>query len=139
MAVTAGVIDGTLLRITSGGNEIAYATSCNFDRSRSTTTRVHKDLTSGQAEVKVNEDTTTVTVDGFVNYDGTNNSIDVLNTAYAAKTSLTMELTTGVTDDTEWQFSAICTALSITAEAQQDSTFSATFIVDGAVTQAVIV
>lgn len=135
---TTGVVGGTLLRITSGGNNIAYATSCTFDRSRATTTRIHKDLTNGQAETSVNEDTTTITVDGFVNFDGTNNSIDVLNTAYENKTSLTMELTTGVTGDTEWQFSAICTALSITAEAQQDSTFSATFVVDGAVTQATI-
>lgn len=135
---TTGVVGGSLLRITSGGNNIAYATSCTFDRSRSTTTRVHKDLTGGQAEVAINEDTTTVTVDGFFNYDGTNNSVDVLNTAYANKTELTMELTTGVTGDTEWQFTAICTALSFTAEAQQDSTFSATFTVQGAVTQATV-
>lgn len=139
MAVTAGVIDGSLLRITSGGNAIAYSTSCTFDRSRATSTRVHKDLSNGQAEVSVNEDTTTITVEGFFNYDGTNNTPAILNTAYENKTELTMELTTSTTDDTEWQFTAICTALSITAEAQQDATFSATFTVQGAVTQAVIV
>lgn len=135
---TTGVVGGTLLRITSGGNNIAYATSCTFDRSRATTTRIHKDLTNGQAEVSINEDTTTITVDGFFNYDGTNNSVDVLNTAYENKTELTMELTTGVTGDVEWQFTAVCTALSFTAEAQQDATFSATFTVQGAVTQATI-
>lgn len=135
---TTGVVDGTLLRITSGGNAIAYATSCTFSRTRNSTDRVHKDLTSGQVEKTFQESSTTVTVEGFFSYDGTNNTPDVLNTAFENKTTLTMELTTGVTGDVEWQFSAVCTALEITAEAQQDTTFSATFEVDGAVTQATI-
>lgn len=135
---TTGVVDGTLLRITSGGNEIAYATSCTFSRTRNSTDRVHKDLTTGQVEKTLQESSTTVTVEGFFSFDGTNNTPDVLNTAFENKTSLTMELTTGVTGDVEWQFSAYCTALEITAEAQQDTSFSATFEVDGAVTQATI-
>lgn len=135
---TTGVVDGTLLRITSGGNAIAYATSCTFSRSRNSTDRVHKDLTSGQVEKKLQEATTSVTVEGFFNFDGTNNTPADLNTAFENQTLLVMELTTSVTGDTEWRFSAYCTSLEITAEAQQDSTFSATFEVDGAVTQASI-
>lgn len=135
---TSGIVDGSLLRITVGGNNIAYATSCTFSRSRSSTDRVHKDLTSGQVEKTLQEATTTVTCEGFFSFDGANNTPDVLNTAFENKTLLSLELTTAVTGDVEWAFSAYCTALEITAEAQEDVTFSATFEVDGAVTQQTI-
>ena len=135
---TTGVVDGTLLRITNGGNAIAYATSCTFSRTRNSTDRKHKDLTLGQVEKTLQEATTTVTVEGFFNFDGANNTPAELNTAFENKTLLTMELTTGVSGDTEWSFSAYCTGLEITAAAQEDTTFSATFEVEGGVTQATI-
>jgi len=135
---TTGVVDGSILRITNSGSVIAYATSCTFSRTRNTTDRIHKDLTSGQVEKNLQEATTTISVEGFFNFDGTANTPDDLNTAFENKTLLTMELTTSETGDVEYQFSAYCTALEFSAEAQQDATFSATFDVDGAVTSATI-
>lgn len=138
MAQTTGVIDGSLMRITIGGNAIAYATTASFNMSRATTERVHKDLTNGQTEIKLNELTNTVSGEGFYSFDGTNNTFDVLFDAMVAGTALTVLLTTSNSGDIQYSFTARLTSLSSSHEARQDSTFSYEMAIDGAVTKTTI-
>ena len=138
MAQPAGVIDGSLVRILIGGNEVAYATNCTFSMTRNTTDRVHKDLSSGQVEKKLQESTATMSGEAFYSYDGTNNTYDVFFDAFVAKTELTCKKSTENSGDVEYTFSAFVTSLESSHEAQQDSTFSFTLDIDGAITKATI-
>lgn len=138
MAQTAGVVNGTNLRIRIGGNVVAYATVASMDRTRNTTSRVHKDLTSGQTETSLQDAETTFQIEGFFNFDGANNTPAVLNTAFENKTLLAVEFTTNTAGDVEYVGNAYCTSLSFSAEVEQDSTFSATLNLNGALTQQTI-
>lgn len=138
MAQTTGVIDGSLMRITIGGNNVAKAISCSMELTRATSDRIHKDLTTGQTEKKVNEFTGSVSGEAFYTFDGANNTFDVLFTAMQAGTQLACELTTANAGDVEYTFNGYLTDLSSSHEAQQDSTFSFTIAIDGAITKQTI-
>lgn len=135
---TAGIVDGSLLRIKIGSSVVAYATVSNYSRTRNVEERIHKDLTDGQTEKSLKEATGTVSIEGFYSEDATNNSPETLETAFANKTSLSVEFTTGVTGDSIRSFNAFISSIEINAEAQQDVTFSATLEIDGGVTIATV-
>lgn len=138
MAQTAGVVNGTDMRLKIGGNVVAYATVSGIDRSRATSTRQHKDLSNSQGETVLGVDTTTIPIEGLFNFDGTNNSPAVLNTAYENKTLLAIELTNDNSGDVEWSGNAYLTALSISFPVEEDATFTGTLSLNGALTQAAI-
>ena len=131
---TTGIVDGSLLRIKIGSSVVAYATVSNYSRTRNVEDRKHKDLSLGQVEKSLKEASGTVSIEGFYAEDATNNSVETLEGAFADKTLLSVEFTTGVSGDSLRSFSAYISSIEINAEAQQDVTFSATLEIDGAVT-----
>lgn len=135
---TTGVINGTLLRAYNGANAIAKATNCTLSISRETRETVHKDNPgSGWREVEVGRKTGTLTVEALYGEDGTNNNPDDLFTALDDGTSLTMKVSTEVTGDSLYSFSAYCTSYEINAPVEENSSYSCTFEIDGAVTLSV--
>lgn len=136
---TAGVVNGTALRAYSGGNVVAYATSCTLDLTRETRETIHKDNPGGGwAEAEVAGKSGTLTVEALFNEDGANNSPDVLFAALDNGTLLTMLVSTEVAGDTRYTFQAYCTGWSLNAAVEENATFSATFNITGAVTKATI-
>jgi hypothetical protein len=133
---SVGVVNGTNLRVYSGGNAIAYATSCTLDISRALRETIHKDNPgSGWREIEVGQKSATLTIEALYSEDGANNTPDVLFDALNAGTSLSIEFSTQESGDDKYNFSAFCTAWSATGPVEENATFSCTFEVDGAITR----
>lgn len=140
----AGVVNGTNLRLSVGGNPIAYATSCTLDYSAETRETVSKDSPgNGWKEVEPGQLSATLSIESLYTEDTTVNSATRENTkdlfdAFAGKTQVAWEFTTGVTGETTYSGNGYFTSGSITGAAEENATASHTIAVDGAVTSAAV-
>lgn len=127
------------MRAYVGSDVIAYATSCTLSITREIRETIHKDNPgSGWREVEVAGKSGTLTVEALYAIDGTTETPNDLFTALDNGTSLTMMVSTEVTGDTRYSFSAYCTGFELTGPVEENSSFSCTFEITGAVTQATI-
>jgi predicted secreted protein len=132
---TSGVINGTDLRIYVGGTPIGYATSCTLDLSAETRDTIHKDATgNGWAESAVGQLSGSVSFEGFVNEDSSNVKPDALFTYFKDKTLVGCAFKTATSGDTRYDFSGYVTSLSQTGPVEENSTFSGSITISGAVT-----
>jgi len=140
---TTGVVNGTNLRISIGGDPVAYATSCSLSMSREELDTLSKDSVSSWKSSKVGTKSATLSGSGLYTEDATISSADRQNPntlfdAFDGGTLVTWEFTTGVTGDTKYSGSGYITELSFTGEVEQNATYDFTLSVAGAVTQATI-
>lgn len=136
---TTGVVNGTLLRAYSGANVVAKATNSTLSITRETRETVHKDNPgNGWSEAEPGRKSGSLTVEALYGEDGANNNPDDLFTALDDGTSLTMKLSTEVTGDTLYSFSAYCTSYEINAPVEENSSYSATFTITGQVTKSTV-
>ena len=79
-----------------------------------------------------------VSTDGLVAYDGTNNIGD-LYTLLSGRTSVTLKFTTNVTGDLVFSGTASVASISVSAEMESAVTYSVEFTGKGALTKATVV
>ena len=133
---TTGIVNGTNLRIYMSGVAIGHATSCTLDMTRETRETLTKDAPGGGwATSEVGRKSATLSTDGLLSFDTSNKKVSDLFTAFDNGTLLLLKFATSVQGDTYWQGSGYITALNINTPVEDNSSFSATFTVSGAITQ----
>jgi predicted secreted protein len=133
---TTGIVNGTDLRIYMGGVAIGHATSCTLDLTRETRETLTKDAPGGGwATTEVGRKSATLSTDGLFSFDTANKKFSEMFTAFDNGTLLLLKFATSETGDTYWQGSGYITALNLNTPVADNSSFSATFTVNGAVTQ----
>ena len=132
---TSGIVNGTDLRIYMGGVAIGHATTCSLDMTRETRETLTKDAPGGGwATAEVGRKSATLSTDGMFSYDTTNKKFSDLFTAFDNGTLLLLRFTTDETSDTYWEGSGYITSLNLSAPVEDNTTYSATFTVNGAIT-----
>jgi TP901-1 family phage major tail protein len=135
-----GVVNGTNLRIYDGAVPLGYATSCTLDMSAETRETLSKDGVSSWAESEVGQLSASLSFEGFFSEDTTINAVTVKSiedifTKFSAKTALSWRFTTDVSTEVVYSGSGYITALNISAPVEENTTYSGTITVSGAVTQ----
>ena len=131
---TSGIVNGTDLRIYMGGVAIGHATTCSLDMTRETRETLTKDAPGGGwATAEVGRKSATLSTDGMFSYDTTNKKFSDLFTAFDNGTLLLLRFTTDENGDTYWQGSGYITSLNLSAPVEDNTTYSATFTVNGAI------
>lgn len=131
---TSGIVNGTDLRIYMGGVAIGHATTCSLDMTRETRETLTKDAPGGGwATAEVGRKSATLSTDGMFSYDTSNKKFSDLFTAFDNGTLLLLRFTTDETGDTYWQGSGYITSLNLSAPVEDNTTYSATFTVNGAI------
>jgi predicted secreted protein len=131
---TSGIVNGTDLRIYMGGVAIGHATTCSLDLTRETRETLTKDAPGGGwATAEVGRKSATLSTDGMFSYDTTNKKFSDLFTAFDNGTLLLLRFTTDENGDTYWQGSGYITSLNLSAPVEDNTTYSATFTVNGAI------
>lgn len=138
MAGTSGIINGTDLRIYYGSpaTAIAYATSCTLDVTREIRETLSKDTPgAGWRTISVGRKQATLSTEGLVSDVGdstANNQVYDIFTLLDNGTEVTLRFTTDNNGDTYLQANGYATAISINAPVEENSTFSVTFEITGA-------
>lgn len=139
MAQTAGVINGTNLRLYIGGNVVAYAVTCALSMSRALRETVHKDNPgAGWREIEMGQASATLTTDGLFNEDGTNNAPADLFDSFLNKTQVAWLFSNENAGDTRYSGNGYISSLEFSATVEENSTYAVTVEVDGAVASATI-
>lgn len=136
---TSGIINGTLLRIYYAGTAIAYATNCTLSITRELRETLSKDTPgNGWRTVSVGQKSGTLTTEALYSDSGdssTNVQAADLFTLLDNGTPMVLVMTTDVAGDTNYQCTGYCTNLELNAPVEENSTFSATFEISGAITK----
>jgi predicted secreted protein len=130
----ASYVNGTDLRFYKDGVAIGEATSCSMDLSLETRETLTKDNVGSWVRNEAGRRSGTLQAEGLVSYDTTNESVSDLFTTFENGDVVIIRFTTGDAATPYWEASAICTGLSISAAVEENSTYSASFAVNGAVT-----
>jgi len=135
-----GVVNGTNLRIYDGTEPLGYATSCTLDMSAETRETLSKDGVTSWAESEVGALSASLSFEGFFSEDVTINAVTVKSvedifTKFAAKTAISWRFTTDVSTEVVYSGSGSITALNFSGAVEENSTYSGTITVSGAVTQ----
>ena len=131
----ATVINGTNLRFYWEGTVIGEATSCTLNLSRETRETLTKDNVSSWTQYQPGRKSGTCDIEGLISYDTTNTDVKDIFTAYDAGTSITMRFTTDVVGAPYWECDVLITSLTLSAAVEENSTYSASGTITGAVTQ----
>jgi predicted secreted protein len=134
----ATIINGTNLRIYLGGVAIGEATSCSMDLSMETRETLTKDNVGSYTSVEPGRRSATLSTEGLVSYDTANKKVTDMVTAFNNGETMIARFTTGVASSPYWEGSVILTALTLSAAVEENSTYSATFTVKGAITQGTV-
>lgn len=136
MPGTTGVINGTLMRLYKDGTAIGRATTCTMDITRETRETIHKDNPgSGWAESEVGQKTGTLSTEVLYGLDSANVNPGTLFDALDNGTLMLFKFTTNVSGDDYYEGSAYCTQFGINAVVEENTTYSATFTITGAITR----
>lgn len=125
------------MRLYKDGTAIGAATTCAMTVSRELRETIHKDNPgSGWREVAVGQKTATLTTEALYSLDTANVAPGTLFDALDNGTLMLFKFTTSVSGDDYYQGSAYCTQYDINAVVKENTTFSCTFEITGAVTRA---
>ena len=137
MPGTTGIINGTLMRLYKDGTAIGAATTCNMTTARALRETIHKDNPgTGWREVEVGQKTATLSTEALYSLDTANVTPGTLFDALDNGTLMLFKFTTDVSGDDYYQGSAYCTQFDINAVVEENTTYSCTFEITGAVTRA---
>lgn len=136
---STGVINGTDLRIYIGGEAVGYATSCTLDMSADTRDTIHKDSPgTGWAQSAIGTKSGSVSFDGFINEDSASAKVSDLFTYFDDETLIGCAFKTATSGDTRYDFSGYITSLSQTGPVEENSTFSGSITISGAITKTTV-
>lgn len=125
------------MRLYIGSNAVAYATNFALSLSAEVLETVHKDNAgAGWTSGKSGQKSGTVTIDGFYNEDGANNTPSESFDNFAAGTELTCVIDTTATGDTTYNFTGFFSSFDINADVADSATWSGTLTIVGQVTTA---
>lgn len=138
-----GVIKGTNFRIYDATVPMGYATSCSLSMSAETTETISKDSVSSWAEAEIDTKSASLSFEGFASEDVTISAVTVKSiedifTKFSAGTAISWRFTTDVSGTVVYSGSGYITSLDINAPVGENTTYSGTITVTGAVTQAAI-
>lgn len=131
----ATIVNGTNLRIYLGGVAIGEATSCTLEMSMETRDTLTKDNVGSYTNVEPGRRSATLSTDGLISYNTANKKVSDLTTAFNAGTTLVARYTDDTATHPYWEGSIIVTQLTMTSAVEENSTYSATFTVKGAITE----
>lgn len=134
---TAGKFNGTLLNVYLNNVIIGCATSSELSVNVDLADATCKDDGGWANHIHGLRDWS-VSTDGLVAYDGTNNIGD-LYTLLSGRTSVTLKFTTNVTGDLVFSGTASVASISVSAEMESAVTYSVEFTGKGALTKATVV
>jgi len=139
---SAGVINGTDLRLYLDGDPIGHATSCTLSLSRETRETVDKDNVGGYASSEGGKRSYTISFENFLSEDVSLNAATVAGladlVALFAGDSFAWRFSTDVTGDRDFSGTAFLTDLSMTSPVEENSTVSGTLTGTGAFVNGVI-
>lgn len=117
---------------------IAAATDCSLSLSMETIDITTKD-SAGFRELLGGLRSGSVSVSGLIDYqDASNQDVTDLYSAWRNRTSLTLVVSTNVSQDQKYTFSAFLTSLEQSGGTEDTATYSASFEIDGQITEATI-
>ena len=138
---TTGIINGTLMRLYKDSTAIGYETSCQMNISAAMREILTKDSAAGGfREVKKGQLSGTLSTEALYAGPGdssTNYLFDDLFTDLISGTVLTIKFTTDVQGDNVFTMSALCTSLDLNAGVEENTSYSASFEVTGAIVKTV--
>lgn len=134
---TTGKFNGTLLNVYLDNIIIGCATSSELSVNVDLADATCKD-DGGWADHIHGLRDWSVSTDGLVAFDGTNNIGD-LYTLLSGRTSVTLKFTTNVTGDLVFSGTASVASISVSAEMEAAVTYSVEFTGKGALTKATVV
>lgn len=138
---TTGIINGTLMRLFKGSTAIGYATSCQMNITAAMREILTKDSPAGGfREVLKGQLSGTLSTEALYAGPGdasTNVAFDDLFVDLIAGTVLTIKFTTDVVGDNIFTMSAICTSLDLNAGVEENTSYSASFEITGAIVKTV--
>ena len=133
---TTGKFNGTLLNVYTDDTIIGCATSSELSINVDLADATCKD-DGGWADHIAGLRDWSVSTDGLVAYDGTNNIAD-LYTVLSGRTSVTLKFTTNVTGDLVFSGSASVASISVSAEMAAAVTYSVEFTGKGVLTKGTV-
>jgi predicted secreted protein len=133
---TTGKFNGTLLNVYIDDTIIGCATSSELSVNVDLADATCKDDGGWADHIQGLRDWS-VSTDGLVAFDGTNN-IDDLYTLLSGRTSVTLKFTTNVTGDLVFSGSASVASISVSAEMEAAVTYSVEFTGKGVLTKGTV-
>ena len=122
---TAGIMNGTLLGVYSGGTLIAHATEASISLAMDTRDATTKD-SSGSRALLEGIKSATINVSALYAEDAAY-GVDELMTSYAARTVLAVKFSTEVTGDHFWSANCYVTSIEINSPMEDNVSYSVTF------------
>lgn len=135
---STGIINGTLLRISVGGDAVGHSTNCSLEVTAETRSILTKDLTGGWTSAKPGQKSWTGQVTGLFAEDAPGEKFKDLFTALSAGTEIAFEMSTDVTGDYKYTGTALVTSISLGAPVEGNVTYDVTFTGISELAQAVI-
>lgn len=134
---STGVNNGTLVGIYTGGTLQNYSTNASLSLSMDTRETTSKDTTGNAKDFKPTRYTGTISGDFLFAEDATQAYGDLF-TQFIAGTTATIKYSTNVTGDLEYSFTGFITSMDREAPDADNETFSVTWQISGAVTEAAV-
>ena len=131
---TAGVVNGTDLRIYKGGTAIGRATTCSLSISREMREILDKDNTGSWVTSAPGRKSASLSSDAFFTYDTSNVKPETLWSDLDNGTLVTWRFTTDEAGHKAWDGSGYVTEFSVNAGVEENSTYSVTITVSGPIT-----
>ena len=136
---TTGVINGTDLRVYVNGETVGYSTSCSMSLSAETLSTIHKDSPgTGWVSNTIGQKSGTITFESFVNEDSATQTPGDIFTLFSNETLCGIAFKTATSGDTRYDCSGYITSFEQTAPVEENSTFSGTITISGAVTKTTV-
>lgn len=133
---TSGIVNGTLIVLKIGGSTVANLISNDENLKRDLIETTNKD-TSGNATFIPGKFSATYSAE-LLHAEGATNGYSTLFGALTGKTTLSLDITSGVTGDKHYTCSALVADLKRTAPTEDRTGVSVTLQVTGAITEATI-
>lgn len=136
-------MNGTLMRVTLGGDEVIHPTNCTMSLSMETRETISKDNTGSWADAAAGTKSGTISFEGLYSQDDTISADARVDSGgvfalFSAGTAVTWELTTGVTGDEKYSGTGLLTSFEAGFPVEENATYSGTITITGEVTKATI-
>lgn len=131
------VFNGTNLGVYVGGTIIAAATDCSLSLNMDTIDITTKD-SAGYRELLAGLRSGSMSCNGLIDYQSSNQDTVDLVTAWTNRTSLTLKFSNEITGDQSYTASGFLTSLEQSGGTEDTATYSASFELTGVVTPATI-
>ncbi|MEM6397484.1 MAG: phage tail tube protein [Bacteroidota bacterium] len=141
--MTAGIIDGSLMRLELEDEKLIHATSCSLSLSAETRETSSKDIQGNYTAAEVGKLSWTASCEGLYSQDDEIDSVaradvEQLFDYFAARQKITMKMTTGVTGDIEYSGEVIITSVEFSHPDGENGTYSIQLQGSGPITKTAV-